>query len=428
MNSIFLRLYLVIVLTIVVVGIGLDNIWQQLSPSSQTLSHPESIIKIVALQLNSISSDSLPRALNEINRLADGEFSIIKGDIQLSNVLENQSIKTTPLFTEHADELVGLIKLQQGEILQYTFVNTNQSEEFKIPFILLFYSIIAAAVFLWIWPLSKDLNHLENAVKGFDSQQWNSKVDLPSTSSVNHLAQAYNALLERIQLLVETQKAMSHSISHELRTPLARIRFSLQMAEESNNIELIKDQLSSVTEDIAEMNELINELLSFAALEKVSVVAKLERGNINHLIDSLIHRLQRNSVHKNIEFIASEQGNSVYCDSYQMERAIQNLVVNACKFSQNKIRVDFNLEQNAGDKYYLLTVEDDGPGIDGEQKDSVFDSFVQLGPQTEQQGFGLGLAIVKRIMVLHHGDAMVSDSNLGGAKFTLRWRRPKQLS
>ncbi len=170
-------------------------------------------------------------------------------------------------------------------------------------------------------------------------------------------------------------------------------------------------------EDVEEMHQLITELLNFAALEKISVEAKLERGDINLLIEILLARLSRNNPEKQIDFEASQQGVNVSCDSYLMERAIQNLIVNALKFSNQTIRVKFQ----ESEKQYLIVVEDDGPGIPSEQKSLVFDSFVQLPNGSKEQGFGLGLAIVKRVMNLHQGEARVEDSELGGAKFILVW-------
>ncbi len=418
MSSIFLRLYFLIVATVLIVGFSLDWLWRAFEPQQMPQNHLEQLIVSNATLLENLPYSELEKTIEELNQHSFGEYQIIQDSPQqLDNFYKNID-SNTPVITENNDQIISFIRLASHHlILQYSEPQESPQSYLKVLFIVLFYSIIAVVIFYWIWPLSKDLKRLEHAVSSFSEQQWQSKVELPATSSVAHLATAYNKLLDRIKLLIETQQSMSHSISHELRTPLARIRFALQMAEESLDITQVKSQLTSIMEDVEEMNQLITELLNFAALEKISVEAKLERGNINLLIENLLARLSRNNSDIKIRFDDSEQGKHVLCDSYLMERAIQNLIVNALKFSQSAIKVSFR----ESEQLYQIVIEDDGPGIPEAQKPLVFDSFVQLPNSNKEQGFGLGLAIVKRVMNLHGGNATAEDSELGGAKFVLSW-------
>lgn len=423
MSSIFLRLYFLIVATVLIVGLSLDYIWRTFDPQQTSHHQLQQLIKSNASLLESLPYAELDNAIVVLNLVSLGEYQLVDNDINQSENFYKNIDSNTPIYTEHKDQTISFIRLASHDlVLQYSDPQVSTQSYLRLVFVLLFYSIIAVAIFFWIWPLSKDLNRLEQVVSNFSEQQWQSKVELPTTSSVAHLATAYNQLLERIKLLVETQQSMSHSISHELRTPLARIRFSLQMADESTDTTKVKSQLTSIMEDVEEMNQLITELLNFAALEKISVEAALERGNINLLIENLLARLSRNDSTKSITFEATEQGNNVLCDSYLMERALQNLLVNALKFSKHHIKVSFQESSS----HYQIVVEDDGPGIPAEQKSLVFDSFVQLPNGKKEQGFGLGLAIVKRVMSLHRGKATLESSKIGGAKFNLEWPKPAQ--
>lgn len=418
MNNIFIRLYLLIVATVLIVGIGLDYLWQDFDNKEDPTEHYQSMLRIVSLQIENLKTDEIDHHLSEINLSLNNEFSLLSSKSRLVRTIEQEWPDKESLFIQSDSELLGFIRLvNHQKILQLKVSRDNRVSFTKNIFIFLFYSLIALVIFYWIWPLSKDLNRLEKAVKQFDHQQWQSKVELPSTSSISHLANAYNALLDKIKLLVETQQTMSHSISHELRTPLARIRFSLQMAEESDDISGIRKQITSINDDISEMNDLINELLNFASIESVATVAKLEKGDIATLIETLITRLTKYNQNKCIEFIMLSNDKRVSCDSYLMERAIQNLILNACKFSDKNIRITFQQSSAC----YELVVEDDGPGIPAESVGKIFDSFVQLENQHKNKGFGLGLTIVKRVMTLHAGHARVEKSSLGGAKFILSW-------
>jgi len=420
MNSIFLRLYLLIVATVLVVGISLDYLWQNIDNKEEPTEHYQSLLRIVSLQIDNLKIDKIDDHLSKINQSFNNEFSLLSSKNHLARTIEQEWPDNETLFVQSDSEILGFIRLvNHQKILQLKISRDNQASFTKSLFILLFYSLIAIVIFYWIWPLSKDLSRLENAVKQFDHQQWQSKVELPPTSSISHLANAYNALLDKIKFLVETQQAMSHSISHELRTPLARVRFSLQMAEESEDITETRKQITSISDDVSEMNDLINELLNFASLERVATVAKMEKGDFATLVETLIERLTKNIQNKHIEFIKLSDDKHVSCDSYLMERAMQNLILNACKFSDKNILITF--QQNTD--FYELIVEDDGPGIPEESHEKIFDSFVQLKHQHKNKGFGLGLTIVKRVMTLHAGHVMVEKSSLGGVKFILSWPR-----
>lgn len=423
MNSIFLRLYLLIVATVLIVGISLDFIWQNFEKIEALNQQNQTILNLVAFQLDNLQEEQQKHHLQQINNQFNGTFSLLSQNNKLAQSITHELINNQVFFMQSDNEIIGFKSLAHHEqILQLKIIQNTQSSSYKYALIALFYGLIALAVFYWIWPLSKDLNRLEQAVKQFDQQQWQSKVELPPTSSISHLAKAYNALLDKIKLLVETQQAMSHSISHELRTPLARIRFSLQMAQESDDVASIRKQIESIVDDISEMNNLINELLSFASLEKTSVIAKFEKGDINTLIETLIDRLKKNYSNKKIEFKHESINTSVSCDSYLMERALQNLIVNACKFSNKNVLITF-LET---EQTFEIWVEDDGSGVPETAQNRIFDSFVQLENQHKNTGFGLGLAIVKRVMTLHGGSAKIKSSSLGGAKFILSWPKINQ--
>jgi len=422
MNNLFLRLYILIVATVVVVGISLDFAWQYFEEQNTEEKYDHTLINIVSVQLEKLEKSKLDNHINLINNQFefDNEFSILRTNDKLVGIISKELNNQDLFFIESGDDILGFKYLKPHDlILQFKHKKLTKNILSRNIFIMTFYALIAIVVFYWIWPLSKDLNRLENSINQFDQQQWLSKVNLPATSSINHLAKAYNTLLGKIKLLIETQQAMSHSISHELRTPLARVRFSLQMAEESNSIDEVKQQIESIKDDISEMNELINELLNFASLENVSATVNLEKGDLNTLIETLLNRLRKNHPDKEIIFERNSKRTNILCDRYLMERAIQNLVVNACKFSIQKILITFR----ESDEQYQVLVEDDGLGVPAESKNKIFDSFVQLDNKNKNKGFGLGLAIVRRIMALHSGSSRVESSSLGGAKFILSWSK-----
>ena len=109
----------------------------------------------------------------------------------------------------------------------------------------------------------------------------------------------------------------------------------------------------------------------------------------------------------------------VELDRRTMPHAITNLLRNAMKYAQTKIRVSAEV---AGEQI-LLHVDDDGIGIPRDERERVFSPFTRLDRSRDRAtgGYGLGLAIVQLVMEQHHGHASAGESPLGGARFTLSW-------
>jgi signal transduction histidine kinase len=121
-----------------------------------------------------------------------------------------------------------------------------------------------------------------------------------------------------------------------------------------------------------------------------------------------------------IEASADISSDAAWMDPRLMELALSNLLVNAMKYARHIVHC--KLMNDAGD--YILTVEDDGPGIPEEAREEIFRAFTRIDDSRNRDtgGSGLGLAVVYRVAQLHGGVAFVSSSpKLGGARFSIRW-------
>ena len=139
------------------------------------------------------------------------------------------------------------------------------------------------------------------------------------------------------------------------------------------------------------------------------------------MVQEVVGRLT-NHIEGNIEVEIADKtkGLVMKCEWSLMQTAIQNLIHNALDYAKSKIRVSLEIQ---GDDF-IISVEDDGAGIAREDQERVFEAFVRIySDLPNRSGFGLGLALVKRIMDWHLGSASCSRSEVGGAKFTLKWPR-----
>src|SRR5690606_18910513 len=111
-------------------------------------------------------------------------------------------------------------------------------------------------------------------------------------------------------------------------------------------------------------------------------------------------------------------------DARYLQRAIQNLVANACRHAHSKVKVTLSEES----RMVRLDVEDDGDGVPPQARQDIFKPFARLDDSRTRSsgGYGLGLSIVQKIMAWHGGNVMVDESpSLQGARFSLMLpRRP----
>lgn len=281
--------------------------------------------------------------------------------------------------------------------------------------------LIALAIWLWLRPLWRDLRQLNSASLKFGEGQLDTRVKRPRYSLINSSLSSFNNMADHIEQLISSHKMLTNAVSHELRTPVSRLRFGLEMLEKSDNESNKARYIKSMNTDIEELDGMLAELLSYARMNRHGI--KLEKSPLL-LKDWLYQQTLRLNCEKD-EITLTEShkglsGTAVNCmDHKLMERALHNLVQNACRYAKHNVLIDFQLKNGK----YSLSVEDDGVGIPKEFHETIFDPFTRVDDSRDRDsgGYGLGLAIVKQIMNAHSGSVTLQESSLGGVKFLLEW-------
>ncbi|AAZ28403.1 ATP-binding protein [Colwellia psychrerythraea] len=272
-------------------------------------------------------------------------------------------------------------------------------------------------IFIWLWPMSRDLEQLKRATRDFGQGQFDSTAPAAKSTMIAPMISSFNMMAARIKRLIEAHKELTNAVSHELRTPLARTKFALQMLDTIKDDEKRAKYQKQISNDVCELEELINEMLIYAAFDNDKPALNFTSTNLNDLVKFQI--ASHDQFVNSIEFINNMPDSYVCCDGHFMDRAVNNFISNAIKYGNDKVRVTLSIENGQ----CIICVEDNGDGVSDEFKQVIFDAFSR-GDQSrnrETGGFGLGLAIVARIMEWHQGHASIGDSELGGAAFTLTW-------
>ena len=168
--------------------------------------------------------------------------------------------------------------------------------------------------------------------------------------------------------------------------------------------------------DVRELQQLVDEILDYARLETGQLPLQLQHIDLNELINNVQEKLAPLPGAAISLYLPPHA--TLYADAHYLERALQNLLVNAKKYARQQIRLTLRSQQ----QYWQITVEDDGPGIPAPLRQDVIKPFFRVEASRNKQagGFGLGLAIVHRVVQWHQGSLSIGDSSLGGASFSLR--------
>jgi len=337
-----------------------------------------------------------------------------------------------------SDQVSALMRSSSGEVYRLTFAAPFSPVSYPVIIFLLIgvMASIYGFVASFVQGYERKLRAVESVAARISRGELDARVKNVSEGSqaIKRLGEAFNAMADHIQRLMLIQKEMIHAVSHELRTPVARIRFGVQMIEDCESQEALRKQVKGIDSDIQELDELIDEILTYARLEQGGPILSFQSINLFDVIEQVVAEQSvgrdQLTISSNLEASAEEWSETEVEPRY-LHRSIQNLVGNATRYADSQVRVSCHCDQDT----CRVDVEDDGPGIPEDQWESVFTPFARLDDSRTRAsgGYGLGLSIVRRILYWHGGQAFLGRSeDLGGAKFSLVWpraqRRPDDLA
>jgi heavy metal sensor kinase len=267
--------------------------------------------------------------------------------------------------------------------------------------------LLAGGMGWWLAGLAlRPVDAMTQEARAIEATNLGARLTLPGTGDeLQRLAEAWNALLARIEASVKTVTRFTSDAAHELRTPLAVIRTTSELAlRQDRSPEDYRKTMASILRETESMSELVEQLLLLAREDSGQWQFRFDAIRVGDAVRTLkesLEPLARNAGTRITWKLPAEEP-LVWADESALRRMLLILVDNAMKYSGPEGRIEVRLLAEQGET--VLEVQDDGPGISPEHLPHIFERFYRADPaRTAGEGAGLGLAIAQAIVEAHRG-------------------------
>ena len=222
--------------------------------------------------------------------------------------------------------------------------------------------------------------------------------------------------------LHEFQSQFWINLSHEIRTPLTLIKGNVSGLLKEHANDYLVSRYRSIDENSNRIHELLDNIMDLAKMKSHKMDLKLFPTNMidfcKQVLNSFEPLLTEKKIHYKLTQVKPGVTISSNIDKLFLERALGNLLLNACKYTPEKGNVELIIDHQ--EEYLLITIKDNGCGISKEELPHVFETFYRSKKaETTAKGTGVGLSFCKEIVELHGGRLTVKSTEEVGSEFTM---------
>lgn len=266
---------------------------------------------------------------------------------------------------------------------------------------------VLVSAYIFSGRLLKPIKQINKDIADISAQNLTRRLTTgPAKDEWYELSSTINELLNRMQDSFELQRRFISNASHELSTPLTSISSQLEVSfQRKRNPEENEKIMHSIYQDVQQMIKLTQTLLEFAKASGNTGGLEIDLVRIDEIILELPAEVSRidssYSVSLQFENLPEEEEKLfVFGNKALLHTAIKNIVINACKYSDNN---KANVLLEVGVREFRISIINKGAGIPSEEHESIFQPFYRMDQSRATKGFGLGLSMSHRIIKLHRG-------------------------
>jgi signal transduction histidine kinase len=254
---------------------------------------------------------------------------------------------------------------------------------------------------------------------GRTDQRVSLSADRRSGDAIDELTMLFNAMLDKIEGLVDGMRGALDNVSHDLRTPLTRLRGAAEMAlAGSPDIDRYREALADCVEESDRVLVMLNTLMDISEAESGALQLRREAVSLTTVVGRAIDLYRDVADAKGVALATHTTADvAVTGDRTRLEQVAANLIDNAVKYTLAGGRVDVDVTAEAGQA--LLRVRDNGIGIRPDELPHIWDRLFRGDSGLAERGLGLGLSLVRAIVQAHNGTVEVQSEPGRGSTFTV---------
>ena len=278
------------------------------------------------------------------------------------------------------------------------------------------------------WYLTKPIVRLRSATQQLAAGDLTARTGAPGSGrrdEVAGLMRDFDTMAERLETLVKAQSRLLNDISHELRSPLARLNVALGLARQRSDPES-SEMLDRIELEASRLNELIGRILTLARLEDGEQLVPRTPVPLDELVASVAEdaEFEAQARRSHVHTVIPEGDWGVRGNPSLLHSAVENVVRNAIRYTQegSSVEIELSREQGTKNSEAVLKVSDLGPGVPEDSLEKLFEPFYRVDDARGRLtgGVGLGLAITERAVRFHGGRVQARNRAEGGLQIEIR--------
>lgn len=252
--------------------------------------------------------------------------------------------------------------------------------------------------------LLRPLRQIQSTATHIGSDNLSERIPVSAVKDeMSNLARLLNQMFDRLEAAFNQTRRFTAEASHELKTPLSLIRLQAEKLLIDGGLKPSQEEALQVQlEEIARLNQIIEELLFLSRAEARAITLQLEPHDLRTFLETFASDARVLAESRGARFVLNlSPGGPTVFDGRWIRQVLLNLLTNALNHSPRGGTVTLTSDQAAGG--WRVAIEDEGPGVPADQRERIFERFVRLSPGAENGGSGLGLAISRSIVTMHRG-------------------------